>query len=97
MYEAKKGYANWYFNELAQDKLLAAAKKHGDFAGVPGKWVIDGKFDMADRNGPMKVEVRREQGRREGVDEDEHRDDARAAQARPTCRDPAGADRQRRA
>ena len=57
MYQAKKGYANWYFNLREQDKLLAAAKTHGDFSAVPGKWVIDGKFEMADRNGPMKVEV----------------------------------------
>ena len=57
MYEAKKGYSNWYFNQLEQDKLLAAFKKHGDFSTVPGKWVIDGKFEMADRNGPMKIEV----------------------------------------
>jgi serine protease Do len=57
MYQAKKGYSNWYFNQLEQDKLLAAFKKHGDFSTVPGKWVLEGKFDMADRNGPMKVEV----------------------------------------
>jgi len=57
MYEAKKGYSNWYFNVLEQNKLLEAFKKHGDFAAVPGKWVIDGKFEMSDRNGPMRVEI----------------------------------------
>jgi S1-C subfamily serine protease len=56
-YEAKKGYSNWYFNVQERDKLLDAAKKHGDFSGVPGKWVIDGKFEMADRNGPMRAEI----------------------------------------
>src|SRR5256885_12796265 len=46
MYEAKKGYSNWYFNVLERDKLLAEVRKHGDFAAVAGKWVIDGKFEM---------------------------------------------------
>ena len=57
MYSAKKGYSNWYFNLREQDKLLAAAGKHGDFSAVPGRWTIEGKFEMADRNGPMKVEI----------------------------------------
>jgi hypothetical protein len=57
MYQAKKGYSNWYFNQLEQDKLLAAFKKHGDFSAVAGKWTFDGKFEMVDRNGPMKVEI----------------------------------------
>ena len=56
-YQARKGYSNWYFNLLERDKLLAAAKKHGDYTTVPGKWVIDGTFDMVDRNGPMKIEI----------------------------------------
>jgi len=57
MYQAKKGYSNWYFNLREQEKLLAAAKKHGDFTTVPGKWVIEGKYEMADRNGPMRTEI----------------------------------------
>jgi len=57
MYEAKKGYSNWYFNVQEQNKLLEAFKKHGDFSAVPGKWVIDGKFMMADRDGAMRTEV----------------------------------------
>src|SRR5204862_1804532 len=27
LYEAKKGYSNWYFNALERDRLLEAAKK----------------------------------------------------------------------
>ncbi|MBN9118234.1 MAG: trypsin-like peptidase domain-containing protein [Planctomycetes bacterium] len=57
MYEGRKGYSNWYFNVLEQNKLLGAFKKHGDFSAVAGRWVIEGKFEMADRNGPMKVEI----------------------------------------
>lgn len=57
MYEGRKGYSNWYFNALERDKLLEAAKKNGDFSGVAGKWTIDGKFAMADRNGPLHAEI----------------------------------------
>lgn len=57
MYEARKGYSNWYFNLQEQAKTLDAFKKHGDFSTVPGKWTIDGKYEQADRNGEMKVEV----------------------------------------
>jgi hypothetical protein len=43
---------------LERDALLAAFKKQsGDFSAVPGAWVIDGEFKMADRAGPMRVEV----------------------------------------
>jgi S1-C subfamily serine protease len=57
MYEARKGYSNWYFNVLEREKLLTAFKKHGDFTTVPGAWTMEGTFKMADREGPMKVDV----------------------------------------
>ena len=57
MYQAKPGYSNWYFNALERDKLLAAFQKHGDFSTVPGAWVVEGAFKMADREGPLKVDV----------------------------------------
>jgi S1-C subfamily serine protease len=62
MYEAKKGYSNWYFNVLERDRLLTEFKKSGDFSAVPGKWVLDGKFQMADRNGLMKTEITETEG-----------------------------------
>jgi S1-C subfamily serine protease len=41
-YEAKEGFANYYFNRLERDRLLAATKVHGDFSGVAGDWIIGG-------------------------------------------------------
>jgi S1-C subfamily serine protease len=52
-----KGVANAYFNDLAREKLLAAAKKHGDFAAAAGTWAAEGNFEAADRKGPMRFEV----------------------------------------
>jgi serine protease Do len=58
LYQTKKGYANWYFNVIERDKLLAETKKHGDFASVGGAWVAEGTYDMGgDRKGPMRFEV----------------------------------------
>ena len=39
-YEAKAGFANYYFNKLERDRLLAAFHKHGDFSKVQGTWTM---------------------------------------------------------
>jgi S1-C subfamily serine protease len=41
LYEEKEGFANFYFNKLERDRLLAAFKKHGDFAALKGPWKIE--------------------------------------------------------
>jgi S1-C subfamily serine protease len=41
LYKAKAGFANYYFNEQHRDQLLAGFKKHGDFSGVGGEWIIE--------------------------------------------------------
>lgn len=58
LYEARKGYSNWHFNVLERDKVLARFKERaGDFAAVPGKWALEGTFQMADRNGAFRADV----------------------------------------
>ncbi|HEX4610355.1 MAG TPA: PDZ domain-containing protein, partial [Urbifossiella sp.] len=52
-----KGVANAYFNDLARDKLLAAAKKHGDFAAAGGTWAAEGSYDADARKGDMRFEI----------------------------------------
>jgi S1-C subfamily serine protease len=40
-FEAKEGYANYYFNKQARDRLLADFKKQsGDFSAVKGDWSL---------------------------------------------------------
>jgi S1-C subfamily serine protease len=39
-YKAKEGFANYYFNEQAQKRVLGAFVKHGDFSKVKGDWTI---------------------------------------------------------
>ena len=39
-YKAKKGFANYYFNEQEQERLLKAFHKHGDFSKATGDWSV---------------------------------------------------------
>jgi serine protease Do len=40
LYEAKNGFANYYFNKLEQERLLKAFHKHGDFSKATGDWSV---------------------------------------------------------
>jgi hypothetical protein len=50
-YKAKKGFANYYFNEQAQTKLLDGHRRHGDFSGLTGEWSLTGEVAMAKDRG----------------------------------------------
>ncbi len=52
---SKKGFANYHFNKLRQDKLLAAFKQFGDFTGLAGDWSAVGGIELADRKGDAKL------------------------------------------
>jgi S1-C subfamily serine protease len=53
-YEAKKGFANYFFNRHERDRLLAAFRKHGDFTPATGDWSAEAAGEVKGR----KVEVR---------------------------------------
>jgi hypothetical protein len=56
MVEAKKGYANFYFNKLATAELVKSFQKnHGDFTALNGKWKLEGKIQLSDRDGDCIV------------------------------------------
>jgi S1-C subfamily serine protease len=57
LFKEKKGFANYYFNELQQQKLLAAFRKHGDFSDLIGPWSAVGTFDANERKGDMAFSV----------------------------------------
>jgi S1-C subfamily serine protease len=40
LFKAKAGFANYYFNELEQERLLKAFRKHGDFSKAGGDWGV---------------------------------------------------------
>jgi S1-C subfamily serine protease len=42
LYQAKPGFANYYFNKQERDRLLAGFHKLGDFSKLTGPWQISG-------------------------------------------------------
>ncbi len=41
-FEAKEGFANFYFNKLEQARLMKGFRQHGDFSELAGDWTIEG-------------------------------------------------------
>ncbi|TXT36547.1 MAG: peptidase S1 and S6 chymotrypsin/Hap [Planctomycetota bacterium] len=48
-YVAKTGFANYRFNKLEQDRILAPLKSLGDFASATGSWVLTGQSTVGDK------------------------------------------------
>jgi S1-C subfamily serine protease len=47
LYKPLKGFANYHFNEVAQNRLLAGFRKQGDFSAVEGDWTFIGSASLA--------------------------------------------------
>ena len=45
-FEAKDGFANYYFNKLEQERVMKAFRLHGDFTSVPGNWTLEGMIRL---------------------------------------------------
>ena len=56
-YEAKAGFANYYFNKQERDRLLAGFLKHGDFGKLAGNWTIEGDVRVLKVNLPDKFKI----------------------------------------
>ncbi len=57
LYEAKEGFANFYFNRKERERLLADFRKHGDFAKAPGDWTIEGEVRVLKVNLPDRFKI----------------------------------------
>ena len=49
MYMAKKGYANWYFNELERDRASRRVQEARRLLALGGTWIAEGKYVKGDR------------------------------------------------
>ncbi len=56
-YEAKEGFANYYFNRLERDRLLTAFKVHGDFSDIAGDWIIEGAVRLKKLRTESKTKI----------------------------------------
>ncbi len=48
LFVAKAGFANYRFNQLEQDRVLASLKSLGDFASATGTWRLNGQSTTGD-------------------------------------------------
>jgi serine protease Do len=63
LFEAKAGFANYYFNKLERDKLMNTVKGQGDFSTVQGTWIIKGKGLVKGREADVEVSIRDKGGK----------------------------------
>jgi S1-C subfamily serine protease len=63
-FEERKGFANYVFNKLERDRVLASAKKVADYGMLTGDWTWTGSFDREGRGGDFtfKMEEVKEAG-----------------------------------
>ncbi len=63
-FEAKRGYANYYYNKLNRDRVWGAWNARADFKALRGTWTLAGKlgdgggefsFQLTDTEGLLKV------------------------------------------
>jgi len=45
VFQEKHGYANYYFNQVEQDRVCKAWRGRGDFTGLAGAWKVEGKLE----------------------------------------------------
>jgi S1-C subfamily serine protease len=50
LYEAKKGFANYYFNKQNRERVLASLAKLGDFKKITGEWTFEGIATLPGEN-----------------------------------------------
>jgi S1-C subfamily serine protease len=57
LYEAKPGYANYYFNKLETSRLWDGFRKHGDFSSLTGKWTIEATWEVNKKTAVAQVVI----------------------------------------
>ncbi len=57
LYEAKPGFANYYFNRIERERVFTGFQKHGDFSKLAGNWTIDGEVRVLKVNLPDQFKL----------------------------------------
>jgi S1-C subfamily serine protease len=56
-FEAKEGFANYYFNKLEQDRLLKGFRGQGDFSALAGNWTLEGTVRLKKLRTESKAKI----------------------------------------
>lgn len=62
LYEAKAGFANFYFNKMERTRLWNAFRKQGDFSTLAGEWKLTGELELRGKKNDFSVTVGDEKG-----------------------------------
>jgi hypothetical protein len=62
LYEAKAGFANFYFNKLERDRLWSAFRNQGDFSTQTGEWKLAGELELGGKKNGFTATVGDEKG-----------------------------------
>ena len=57
LYQAKPGFANFYFNQQETNRLWSAFSKHGDFTALAGTWTIDADLEMNQKHANSRIVI----------------------------------------
>jgi serine protease Do len=60
LYEPKPGFANFHFNKIERDRLLAGFHKQGDFANLGGDWIIEVDADTKLKKTTARIAITEE-------------------------------------
>jgi S1-C subfamily serine protease len=60
LYESKPGFANYYFNRLERDRVLAAQRKQADLSAVKGAWSLNGRMESRAGTVDLQTTIREE-------------------------------------
>jgi serine protease Do len=55
LYQARPGFANYYFNKIETARLWKRFREHGDFSSVAGAWIIEGDWEMHGKTAPARI------------------------------------------
>jgi S1-C subfamily serine protease len=60
LYEPRPGFANYHFNKMERDRLLAGFRAHGEFASIAGEWRLEGRARLAQGETTFALSIREE-------------------------------------
>jgi len=62
MYKPKKGFVNYYFNEMAQKRVWDGFEKFGKFTDLKGEWVIQADMQLKNNKTDSKIWIGDQKG-----------------------------------
>src|SRR6266851_4158529 len=59
-YEQRPGFANFYFNKQARERLMGGFHQHGEFTGLAGDWIVEAQAELKQGRTDFLASIREE-------------------------------------